>query len=99
MATYMSNSFAPDITVTAGLYAVAGIGTPAAGEIYYTLGTVVTGSTVTFASSASTIDLDYSPADFTVPGSGTYCLGFASSGLMAVNSIIHLNVQLLTRNV
>lgn len=91
------NATAPAITFTVGLYPVTVAG--GADTLTFTLGTVVAGSTVAFASpSASTIAQSNS-GDLTIPSDGAYAFGFVTSGVPAANSASLISAQLQTRNV
>lgn len=90
------NATAPATTFTVGLYplSVAG-GTDA---ITFTLGTVVSGSTVAFVSpSASTVSQGNS-GDFAFPTDGAYALGVAVNGTLATNSATLLSAHLQVRS-
>lgn len=93
------NDTAPAITMTAGLYPV---GTPSggAGILNPVLGTVVTGSTVAFASpAANSKSAETATADFDCPSAGWFCMGVATSGAMTANSVSIIEYQLQVRNV
>jgi hypothetical protein len=96
-AQVLANATAPAITFTFGLYPVTVAG--GADVLAFTIGTVVTGSTVAIASpSASTATRGTPTADFTVPADGVYSLGVVTSGTIANNSLVFLAAQLQVRN-
>lgn len=91
------NATAPGMTFTVGLYPLTVAG--GASTLTFTLGTVVSGSTVAFASpSASTISQANS-GDLTIPSDGAYAFGVVTSGTTAAGSGSLLSAQLQTRNV
>jgi hypothetical protein len=92
---FASNATAPGINFTFGLYpvSVAGI----ADTVAYTLGTVVSGSTVTLNTpSASTVTSGVG-SDFAVPTDGLYVLGVVTSGTQANNNAAGIHAQLQRR--
>lgn len=96
-AQVSANATAPAVTFTPGLYPVTVAG--GVGAITFTLGTVVTGSTVAIASPSASTVTQANSGDFTIPSDGAYVLGFACSGSPAANARGLLTAQLQTRNV
>lgn len=95
-AQVLCNATAPAINFTVGLYPVTVAG--AADNLTFTLGTVVTGSTVALNTpSASTVNQGNS-GDFTIPADGPYALGFVSSGTLANNAACFVYGHLQTRH-
>lgn len=96
-AQVAANATAPAITFTVGLYPLTVAG--ATDALAFTVGTVVTGSTVAIASPpASTITQDNS-GDFAIPADGAHCLAVVTSAQIANNSAVTVAVQLQTRSV
>lgn len=92
------NDVAPTGNYTLGLYPVTRPGTSGgAGVNIYTLGTVVTGSTVAFTTPAADSLNHQSSSDFTFPSSGTYCLGVVTTATVAASSHLHINAKLEVR--
>lgn len=89
---------APATTLTVGLYPISSVG-GAGGLLVATLGTVVSGSTVAFASPAINSKNEGNSGDLTIPADGHYVLGVALAGTTAVNATVGLSVQLQTRSV
>jgi hypothetical protein len=82
------NTVAPAITLTVGLYPVTTIAGAGGSAPTAAIGTVVTGSTVAFASpSASTANAAVS-TDFAFPTAGFYAVGVALSGAGTASSIV-----------
>jgi hypothetical protein len=82
-----TNAVAPAITFTVGLYPVSAVA-GAEKVVSVTLGTVVSGSTVAFASPAKeTLGQAYSTV-ITAPAAGYYALGVAVSGSAAAKSSV-----------
>ena len=82
----------PGTTLTVGLYPVTAITATT-----FTIGAVVSGSTVAFVSTAASTMAQGNSGDFTVPADGYYAFGVASSGTTAVSSDNTLHYQLQTR--
>lgn len=96
-AQIATNATQPTITFTVGLYPVTTAGS--ADTLVFTLGTVVSGSTVAFASpTASTVSQSNS-GDFTVPADGAYMFGVVTSGTLTNNNSSKLAAQLQIRSV
>jgi hypothetical protein len=93
-----TNATAPGITYTFGLYPVSAMG-GATSTVTMTLGMVVSGSTVAFASPSSSALTRKSSGDFTIPSDGAYVLGFVASGSPAANARTLLSAQIQTRSV
>lgn len=93
------NGTALGATCTAGLYPLSSVG-GAANVLHATVGSVVSGSTIAFATpSADTISQN-ATSDFTLPSDGQYVLGFAiSGGPTAANNAMSLNLQLQVHNI
>jgi hypothetical protein len=91
------NAVAPARTITLGLYPITSV---AGGNDLFqaTLGTVVSGSTVAFASpSANSTNVNTS-GDFTIPADGHYALGFnIAGGAITANSRVIVNLWLQQR--
>lgn len=83
------NAGATTITFVLGLYPVTNAASP-------TLGTVVSGSTVTFTTPSANVVHTGNSGDFTIPADGNYAIGYTVSGTPA--SISHLSAVLLIRN-
>lgn len=96
---YVSTDVAPGVNFVFGLYPV----TASAGGTTVTtltLGTVTSGSTVTYNTPAANgVVADTSSGAFTFPSSGMYIVGCAISGAMAANSNVSFSVALQVRNV
>lgn len=95
-----TNSVAPSVTYTAGLYPVTafggGSGTP---PTVATLGTVVTGSTVVFASPGAATNTVSLSSEFNAPASGNYVFAVATSALANANSTVLFVVELQYRQI
>ena len=96
-AVVACNATAPAINYVVGLYPVTVAG--AAGVLNFTLGTVVSGSTVTFTTPGASGTTTGVSGDFAVPSNGVYALGFTTSGSAAANNVTLLSAQLQVRNV
>lgn len=79
------NATAPAVTFTTGLYPITAVA-GAASNLTITAGTVVTGSTVAFASPGASTLNQANSGDFTFPTAGAYAIGVVSSGTATVNS-------------
>lgn len=88
---FQAQNTAPAVTITVGLYPVA-IGTS-----ILTLGTVISGSTVSFASPAANTLTTSDSTDFTIPTDGYYAVGYIVSGTPAAGA--SFQYQLQVRNV
>lgn len=86
-ATLLTNATAPAITFTTGLYPVTAAG-GAASTVSVTLGSVITGSTVAFASPAKETLGNGHTEDFAAPAAGYYALAVAVSGSAAASSSV-----------
>jgi hypothetical protein len=91
------NAVAPAITFTFGYYPVSAIG-GASGQLPFvsTLGTVVSGSTIAFASPAANSQTNSISSEFTVPAAGYYVAAVVLSGTVPSNSFI---TAVITRQV
>lgn len=87
-----TNAVGPGTTLTAGLYPVTGTVANV-----WTLGTVTSGSTVAFASTAANTLAQGNSGDFTIPSDGYFTLAVASSGTTAGGSGHSLFMTLQTR--
>lgn len=96
-AQVMANATQPAITFTFGLYPITVAG--GADAITYTLGTVVTSSTVAAASPTASTANSYVNSDFTVPADGAYALGVVTDATLTNNASVSLHAQLQHRNV
>jgi hypothetical protein len=91
------NGTAPARTITCGLYPVSSA-TGGTDSIQVTLGTVVAGSTVAFASPSAASLNQGNSGDFTIPADGFYALGFnLAGGVITANSRVAVNVHLQQR--
>ena len=79
------------ITITVGLYPVTVSGTS------YSLGTVVSGSTVAFVNLLANTITSQNSGDFAFPADGMYCVGFVVSATMSNGANFHAQLQM--RNV
>lgn len=91
-AQVLTNATQPTITFTFGLYPVTVAG--AADNLTFTLGTVVSGSTVAIASPAASTPVSGVGTDFNVPADGQYVLGVVTSGTLTNNNLSQLSAQL-----
>lgn len=96
-ALVTANATQPTITFTFGLYPITVTGT--ADNLTFTLGTVVTGSTVVAASPLASTPNPYVNTDFTVPADGAYTFGVVTSAQLTNDSAVSLHAQLQTRNI
>lgn len=96
-AQILTNATQPTITFTFGLYPVTVAG--GADQITFTLGTVVPGSTVAFASPAASTASQNNSGDFTIPADGVYALGLVTSGTLTNNAVVIPSAQLQSRHV
>ncbi len=99
-ATVMNNAAAPGRTATVGLYPVTAVG-GSADKMSLTLGTVVTGSTITFSSLSMTANsrLQNVTADFDVPSDGMYVLGVnIAGGNINGSALLNVLADLQVRN-
>jgi hypothetical protein len=93
------NDVAPTGNFTFGLYPVTRPGTSGgAGLVIYTLGTVVSGSTVLFTAPAADSSNVGVSTDFALPADGHYCIGVVTSATVATSSHLHLSALLQMRN-
>ena len=95
-----TNAVAPAATITFGLYPVATTGgaSGAHAEVA-SLGAVVTGSTVAFASPGATTQSQGNSGDFTAPTAGFYVLAASLSTATAGTSRVALRAELQMRQV
>jgi hypothetical protein len=93
------NDVAPTGNFTFGLYPITRPATSGgAGLDIYTLGTVVTSSTVLFTTPAADGLLNGASADFALPSDGHYVIGFVSTATVATSSHLHMSASLQKRN-
>jgi hypothetical protein len=79
------NNIAPGtITFTVGVYPLTVAGT--GGNVNYSLGTVISGSTVAFANPTQSVFAQSTSTAFAVPSNGFYALGVVSDAATAANS-------------
>lgn len=94
------NGTAPATTMTFGLYPVATFGGASPNmPTVATLGTVVAGSTVGFASPAASSSGQVNSGDFTYPSAGYYVIGIVNSGTSTANSVMAFSATLQYRQV
>lgn len=93
------NDVAPTGNFTFGLYPITRPATSGgAGLDIYTLGTVVTNSTVLFTTPAADGLLNGASADFALPSDGHYVIGFISTAAVATSSHLHMVASIQKRN-
>lgn len=93
------NDTAPAMTLTIGLYPVTNL-TGGVNVNNPNFGTVISGSTIAFASPAANSESAQTyTSDFNLPAEGWYGLGVNASAAMAANSVAILPVRLEVRNV
>ncbi len=93
-AQQITSEAGPGTTLTVGMYPVTAVG---AGLL--TLGSVITGSTVAFASTAAKTLAQGNSGDFAIPSDGYYIFGVTNSGKTATSSQQTLSFQLQTHSV
>lgn len=99
-AQCITNAVAPNKTITAGMYPITAFGGASGAHPYVqTLGTVVTGSTVAFATPALSTRTPSTSGDFTFPSAGWYSFALSTSGAMAVGSRTVIMADLQVRQV
>lgn len=81
------NGTGPGTTLTFGLYPIVGLA-GGASVVTATLGAVIAGSTVAFASPAANGGYHGETVDFTFPAAAYYGLGVVNSGTTAANSAL-----------
>lgn len=97
--TVAVNDVAPTGNYTFGLYPLTRPATSGgAGLNIYTMGTVVTGSTVLLSAPAADSFNNVVGSDFAIPAAGFYCIGFVSSATVAASSHLHMSFALQMRN-
>lgn len=97
-ASALVNNVAPAVTFTVGLYPITSPA-GAAGSLSVTLGGVVAGSTVAFASPAVNSPNQLNSGDFTAPAAGYYALGVVVSGAAAASSGVGISARVQMRQV
>jgi hypothetical protein len=96
-AQVAANATQPIVTFTFGLYPITVAGT--ADNLTFTLGTVVSSSTVAIASPAASTVTSGVNSDFTIPADGSYALGVVTNASMTNNSAVAAYAQLQLRHV
>lgn len=96
-AQVAANATAPGINFTFGLYPVTVAG--AADALAFTVGTVVSGSTVALNTPSASAIAQGNSGDLTIPSDGAYILGVVTSGTIANNSAVALQAHLQARSV
>ena len=86
-ATLTTNGTPPAITFTVGLYPVTSVA-GGADVMSVVLGTIDSGSQVSFATPAASSMFEGDSSDFTIPADGYYVLGVSLSGSQANNSLV-----------
>lgn len=89
------NGTSAGITATVGLYQVTGSGGPS-GNIQYTFGSALAGSTVALSAGASFAAGE--SGQFALPSSNFYALGVNLSGTVPVAAIVNISAQLYGYN-
>lgn len=99
-AQVYANDVAPFTgTFIFGLYPVTRPGTSGgAGLCIFTMGTVVSGSTVTLTNPAADSSNNLVTSDFALPANGHYVIGFITNQAMATSSHAHISAILQMRN-
>jgi hypothetical protein len=94
-ATLHANNVAPTGNYTVGLYPITRpASSGGAGVLIYTIGTVVSGSTVTFTTPAADSSNQGNSGDFAIPADGYYALCFVSTATVAASAHIQLTATL-----
>jgi hypothetical protein len=97
-AQVMVNDVAPTGNYTFGLYPITRPGTSGgAGLNIYTLGTVVSGSTVLFTTPAADSMNQGTSSDFTIPADAYYVIGVITTATVATSSLLHMIAKLQVR--
>lgn len=94
----ITNTIAPGVNFTYGLYPVAS-SAGAGASLIVTLGTVVSGSTLSQPTPTASANGTTAGSDFTIPSSGVYIIGVAVSGSIAANAAMAVTVQLQARHI
>lgn len=94
----VTNLTAPGVNFTYGLYPIASTA-GGASQVSVTVGTVVSGSTVTRSAPASASNFVDVTSDFSLPSGGAYVPGLALSGATAASSQVDCAWELQVRNV
>jgi hypothetical protein len=98
-AQVYTNDVAPTGNYTFGLYPITRPATSGgAGLAIYTLGTVVTGSTVLFTNPAADGQLNGASSDFALPADGHYVIGIVTTAAVATSAHMHVTAQLQVHN-
>lgn len=99
-AGVVTNSVAPAITFTVGLYPVSTLGgTAPAAPFIATLGTVISGSPVAVASPLSGTGTWVTGSDFNFPAAGPYVVAVVTSGAQTANATQYVFAFLEMRQV
>jgi hypothetical protein len=95
-----TNDVAPTGNFTFGLYPVTRpASSGGAGQLIFTLGTVVSGSNgSTFTTPAADSSLSSIGADFAIPADGMYCIGVVTTATIAASAFVGMRAQLQMRN-
>lgn len=91
----LCNATAPAINYTLGLYPATFAG--GANSFTFTLGTVVSGSTVALATPSASAGAQGNSGDFTAPSAGFFAIGVVLSGTQAASSLAHVRGRLQAR--
>lgn len=91
------NAAKPTIKFTFGLYPITVAG--GVGETKFTLGTVVSGSTVEVNEPPASTITSKESSDFAIPSDGAYMFGFVTSAEINASVMAKLSAQLQTRSV
>lgn len=91
-----TNSTAPAINFTLGLYPVTFVAS-GADAMRYNVGSVVSGSTAAINTPVADAATSAASSDFTLPSDGAYLLGVVTSGTIANNALCSVHAQLQVR--
>ncbi len=97
-AQVTTNATKPALKFTAGVYPISSVA-GAANKSKYTLGSVVSGSTIEFNEPAASTITPKETADFTIPADGLYVVGCVTSAETTANSRTTIAGQVQVRNV
>jgi hypothetical protein len=93
-ATVITNAVAPGITFTVGLYPVTAAAAGGEATVSVTLGSVIAGSTVAFATPAKEVLAEAVSSAFVCPAAGYYALCVVASGSAAAKSSAAIRASL-----
>jgi hypothetical protein len=97
-AVVEANDVAPGGSYTFGLYPVTRPATSGgAGLVIYTMGTVISGSTVAVTPAADSQN-NVVGSDFAIPAAGFYVIGVVTSANVATSAHVHISASLQLRN-